>query len=153
MVLVRGSSPREDTSGQVPRPAGWKHCCGLGSSVCWEAVFRIFVFHSLSTSARVLSGFNRVRLLVILWTVACRAALVHGILQARILEWVTAPSSRGSSDPGIELAPPALQVASLLLSHRGSPRHQEHLHLPKLRQPWHGQVSVVGAKPPLAEKH
>ena len=25
---------------------------------------------------------------------------VHGILQARILEWVTMPSSRGSPDPG-----------------------------------------------------
>ena len=27
---------------------------------------------------------------------------VHGILQARILEWVAVPSSRGSSNPGIE---------------------------------------------------
>ena len=27
---------------------------------------------------------------------------VHGILQARILEWVAMPSSRGSPDPGIE---------------------------------------------------
>ena len=30
------------------------------------------------------------------WTVACQAPL-HGILQARILEWVTIPISRGSS--------------------------------------------------------
>ena len=30
---------------------------------------------------------------------------VHGILQARILEWVAMPSSRGASDPGIELTP------------------------------------------------
>ena len=37
---------------------------------------------------------------------------VHGILQARILEWVAIPFSRGSSDPGIELAAPALQVDS-----------------------------------------
>ena len=29
---------------------------------------------------------------------------VHGILQARILEWVAMPSSRGFPDPGIELA-------------------------------------------------
>ena len=28
---------------------------------------------------------------------------VYGILQARILEWISTPSSRGSSDPGIEL--------------------------------------------------
>ena len=27
---------------------------------------------------------------------------VQGILQARMLEWVAMPSSRGSSDPGIE---------------------------------------------------
>ena len=27
---------------------------------------------------------------------------VHGILQARILEWVAMPSSRGPPDPGIE---------------------------------------------------
>ena len=30
---------------------------------------------------------------------------VHGILQARILEWVSMPSSRGSSSPGTEPAP------------------------------------------------
>ena len=29
---------------------------------------------------------------------------VHGILQARILEWVAMPSSRGSSNRGIELS-------------------------------------------------
>ena len=37
---------------------------------------------------------------------------VLGILQARILEWVAMPSSRGSSDPGIEpvsLMSPALR--------------------------------------------
>ena len=31
--------------------------------------------------------------------VACQASLVHGILQARILEWVAIPSPRGSSWP------------------------------------------------------
>ena len=35
---------------------------------------------------------------VTLWTVACQAPL-HGILQARILEWVAMPFSRGSSQP------------------------------------------------------
>ena len=33
-----------------------------------------------------------------LWTVA-HGSSAHGILQARILEWVTMPSSRGSSQP------------------------------------------------------
>ena len=32
---------------------------------------------------------------------------VHGILQARILEWVAISSSRGLSDPGIEPVSPA----------------------------------------------
>ena len=33
------------------------------------------------------------------WSVACQAPLFMGILQARILEWVAMPSSRGSSQP------------------------------------------------------
>lgn len=46
MVLVRGSSPREDTSGQVPRPAGRKHCCGLwpcraGLSHMWLLILQL----------------------------------------------------------------------------------------------------------------
>ena len=39
---------------------------------------------------------------------------VHGILQARILEWVAIPFSRGSSNAGIEHRSPALQMDSLL---------------------------------------
>ena len=38
---------------------------------------------------------------------------VHGILQARILEWVAVPSSRGSSQPGIKPRSPTLQADSL----------------------------------------
>ena len=38
-----------------------------------------------------------VRLFATLWTVVC--SLVHGILQAKILEWVALSSSRGSSQP------------------------------------------------------
>ena len=43
---------------------------------------------------------------------------VYGILQARILEWVDMPSSRGLPNPGIELRLPAssaLQVDHLLI--------------------------------------
>ena len=49
---------------------------------------------------------------------------IHGVLQARILEWVAISSSRGSPDPGIEPrspASPALKADSLLLSYSGSP--------------------------------
>ena len=37
----------------------------------------------------------------------------HGILQARILEWVAFPFSRGSFQPRIEPRSPALQADSL----------------------------------------
>ena len=46
---------------------------------------------------------------------------VHGIFQARILEWVAISFFRGLPKPGIELMSPAVQVGSLLLSHLGSP--------------------------------
>ena len=38
---------------------------------------------------------------------------VHGILQARILEWVAISFSRGSSNLGIEHGSPALQADAL----------------------------------------
>ena len=46
---------------------------------------------------------------------------VHGILQARILEWVAISSSRGSSLPRDQPVSPALQVDSLPLSRLRSP--------------------------------
>jgi len=45
----------------------------------------------------VLSHFSPVRLFVTLCTVACQAPLSMGILQARILECVAMPLSKGSS--------------------------------------------------------
>ena len=46
---------------------------------------------------------------------------VHGILRARILEWVAIPFSRGSSYPGIELS--LLHCRQILyhLSYQGNP--------------------------------
>ena len=46
---------------------------------------------------------------------------VLGILQARILEWVAIPFSRGLPDPGIELRSPALQTDSLSSKQPGKP--------------------------------
>ena len=46
----------------------------------------------------MLSGFSRVWLFATLWTVCSPpGGSAHGILQARTLEWVAMPSSRGSS--------------------------------------------------------
>ena len=47
----------------------------------------------------------------------------HGILQARILEWVAMPSSRGSSNPGIKPRSPALQADSLPAEPQGKPKN------------------------------
>ena len=46
---------------------------------------------------------------------------VHRFFQARILEWVAIPFSRGSSNPGTELGSPALQTDSLPSEPPGKP--------------------------------
>ena len=50
----------------------------------------------------MLSHFNRIWLFASQWTVDCQRPRIHGILQARILEWVAMSSSRGFSWPWIE---------------------------------------------------
>ena len=63
---------------------------------------------------------------------------VHGVLQARIVEWVAISFSGDLSDPGIEPGSPALQTDSLPLSHLrsstfrlGHRNHYFHLRLVK----------------------
>ena len=70
----------------------------------------------------MLSHFSHVWVFETLWTVASQAPLSMGILQTRILEWVSMSPSRGSSNPGIESRSPTLPVDSYHLSHQGSPR-------------------------------
>ena len=45
---------------------------------------------------------------------------IHGILQARILDWIPFPSPEYLPNPGIEAESPVLQADSLLC-HQGSP--------------------------------
>ena len=52
---------------------------------------------------------------------------VHGILQARILEWVAMPSSGDHPNPGIELRSPTLQVDSLPAVLPGKPPLRRYL--------------------------
>lgn len=49
-------------------------------------------------------------------------ASVHGTLRARTLEWISVPSTRGSSRSGIEPVSPTLQAGSLPMGHLGSPK-------------------------------
>ena len=48
---------------------------------------------------------------------------VHGILQARILEWVAMLSSRGSSQPSNQTRSLALQADSFLSEPPGKPKN------------------------------
>ena len=48
---------------------------------------------------------------------------VHGILQARKMEWVVFPTPKGSSNPGIEPRSPALQADSLPAETQGKPKN------------------------------
>ena len=50
---------------------------------------------------------------------------VHGILQARILEWVAMPSSRGLPNPVMEPRSPALQEDSLPSEPPGKPENEQ----------------------------
>ena len=47
---------------------------------------------------------------------------VHGILQARILEWLAFPFFRGSSQPGDRIGLRHCRQIFFQLSHKGSPR-------------------------------
>ena len=64
----------------------------LSAGVYWEPVMLCCIV--LCSIASVVSNS-----FVTPWAVACQAPLSMGILQARILEWVAMPSSRGSSQP------------------------------------------------------
>ena len=55
------------------------------------------------------------------WTVAPPGPSVHGILQARILEWVAMPSSRDLPHPGMEPRSPATQADTLPSESPGKP--------------------------------
>ena len=48
---------------------------------------------------------------------------VHGIFQARILEWASFPFSKGSSNPGMEPRSPTLQVDSLPAEPQGKAKN------------------------------
>ena len=49
--------------------------------------------------------------------------IVHGILQARILEWVAVPFSRDLPNPGIRPRSSSLQVDSLPAEPEGKPKN------------------------------
>ena len=73
----------------MERGAWWATVHRISKSQTW---LKQLIMHT-HICVSVLSHFSRVQLCVATWSVAS----VHGILQARIQEWVATPSSRGSS--------------------------------------------------------
>ena len=73
--------------------------------------------------ACMLSCFSHVQLFAILWIVPHLAPLYMGSLQARILEWVALPSSRGSFQPRDWIQ--TMQADSLLSEPPGKPKNTE----------------------------
>ena len=57
---------------------------------------------------------------------------IHGIFQARILEWVAFPSPGDLPDPGIEPWSPALQADSLPFEPPGKPKEGMDQHINKI---------------------
>ena len=53
---------------------------------------------------------------------------VHGILQARILEWLLCPPAGDLPDPGIKARSPALQVDCLPSEPPGKSNHSSTIH-------------------------
>ena len=53
------------------------------------------------------------------WTEACQATLSMEILQARILEWITTPSSKGTPNQGSNPSLPYCRQILYWLSHQG----------------------------------
>ena len=68
----------------------------------------------LAISVCMLSG---AQLFATLWTGAHQVPLVHGILQARILEWAAIPSSKGSSQPRDQTRIPCFLHCRRILYH------------------------------------
>ena len=74
---------------------------------------------------------------------------VHGIFQARVLEWLPFPSPGDLPKPGIKARSPSLQVDSYQLSHKGSPRILERVACPfsresSLSRNWTGVSCIAG---------
>ena len=70
---------------------------------------------------------------------------VHGILQARILEWIAFPSG-DLPNPGIEPRSPALQVDSLLSEPPGKLWISPHWHLKELQFLWWPSWLLAGGE-------
>ena len=108
-------TPSREYSGLIPLKTDWfdllavqgtlrsllRHLGLKVSTLCRSAFFTVQLSQPYLTTGKTTcpSSLSCVRLFLTPWAVAGQAPLSTGILQARILEWVAVPSSRGSSQP------------------------------------------------------
>ena len=71
----------------------------IGKGIWQGHILLLCLLKLYAECCAVLSCFSHVWLFETPWTVAHQASLSTGVLQARILEWVAMPFSRGSSQP------------------------------------------------------
>ena len=81
-------------------------------------------------------------------TVALQAPLSMGILQARILEWVTMPSSRGSSQPRDQIQVSCITGGPYMQSLFASQKLAHHPQKRELR-PWEEERGNGGQTAPV----
>ena len=72
----------------------------MGENICKSCIYKACVYSIHKNSLCYATSLQSC--LTLCNPIDCRplGSSVHGILQARILEWVAMPSSRGSSQPG-----------------------------------------------------
>ena len=128
----------------VPELTCWKECfcfyfisSFLESSSDWSSV-RWTSLHGLGLGQREAAGSpTQSPFMCCMLTQSCPilcgpmdhslpGSSIHGISQARILEWVAISSSRELPNPGMEYTSPALALDFLPLSHNGSPSECMH---------------------------
>ena len=108
---------------RVAIPFSIPHILYFNGNTAYKNRFKsIFIVHT--HVPHYASSLSCVRLFVIPWPVAHQAPLSMGILQARILEWVSMTSSRESS-PTQRLNPGLPHCRQILyhLSHQGSQQY------------------------------
>ena len=82
---------------------------------------------SQSLESHQSSGRQKVKVTQLCLTLCDPMDCIHGILQARILEWVAFPFSRGLPNPGIEPRSATLLADSLPAEPQGKPKTQNFL--------------------------
>ena len=110
------------------------------------SVIQLVGFYNFK-NVQITSKLSRVWLFATPWTAALQASSVHRILQARILEWVATPFSRGSSQFRDQTPVSRLlhwQTGSLPLAPLGKPRCLSLTHT----HTWHAYPAVLSPPAP-----